>query len=26
MRRWISARRHRHEPPPSADDIRKVTQ
>ena len=26
MRRWIMARRHRHQPPPSADDIRKVTQ
>jgi membrane protein len=26
MRRWIAARRQRHEPPPSADDIRKVTQ
>jgi membrane protein len=26
MRRWISARRHRHEPPPSATDIRKATQ
>jgi hypothetical protein len=26
MRRWIAARRHRHQPPPSADDIRKVTQ
>jgi membrane protein len=26
MRRWISARRHRHELPPSADDVRKVTQ
>jgi len=26
MRRWIAARRHRHEPPPSAEDIRKVTQ
>jgi membrane protein len=26
MRRWIAARRHRHEPPPSAGDIRKVTQ
>jgi membrane protein len=25
MRRWIARRRHRHEPPPSADDIRKVT-
>ena len=25
MRRWIAARRHRHEPPPSASDIRKVT-
>jgi len=26
MRRWIAARRHRHAPPPSAEDIRKVTQ
>ena len=26
MRRWLSARRHRHQPPPSAEDIRKVTQ
>ncbi len=26
MRRWIHARRHRHELPPSAGDIRKVTQ
>ena len=26
MRRWIAARRHRHQPPPSAEDIRKVTQ
>lgn len=26
MRRWISARRRRHEPPPSATDIRKATQ
>jgi membrane protein len=26
MRRWIAARRHRHQPPPSADDIRRVTQ
>jgi membrane protein len=26
MRRWLAARRHRHQPPPSADDIRKVTQ
>jgi membrane protein len=25
MRRWIAARRHRHELPPSAEDIRKVT-
>lgn len=26
MRRWIAARRHRNEPPPSADDIRRATQ
>ncbi len=26
MRRWIAARRHRRELPPSADDIRKATQ
>ena len=26
MRRWIAARRHRQELPPSADDIRKATQ
>jgi membrane protein len=26
MRRWIAARRHGHQPPPSAEDIRKVTQ
>jgi membrane protein len=26
LRRWISARRHRHELPPSADEIRKATQ
>ena len=26
MRRWVVARRHRNQPPPSADDIRKVTQ
>src|SRR5262245_15453628 len=26
MRRWITARRHRRRPPPSADDIRKATQ
>jgi membrane protein len=26
MRRWIAARRHRDEPPPSAEDIRKATQ
>ncbi len=26
MHRWIAARRHRHELPPSADDIRKATQ
>jgi membrane protein len=26
MRRWIAARRRRHEPPPSATDIRKATQ
>jgi membrane protein len=26
MRRWIAARRHRNELPPSADDIRKATQ
>jgi membrane protein len=26
MRRWIAARRHRNEPPPSAQDIRKATQ
>lgn len=26
MRRWLARRRHRHEPPPSAEDIRKVTQ
>jgi membrane protein len=26
MRRWIAARRHRDQPPPSAEDIRKVTE
>ena len=26
MRRWIAARRRRHEPPPSANDIRNATQ
>ena len=26
MRRWIARRRHRHERPPSTDDIRKATQ
>jgi len=26
MHRWIAVRRRRHEPPPSADDIRKATQ
>jgi membrane protein len=26
MRRWIASRRHRHELPPSADDVRKATQ